>query len=130
MNITALDELVVEQGKPFKWWIAVQYPDGEIADLIADGHPNARFVVVPDYGEQPVIDVTHLDYIHIGRTFDSAEGEADRMQWSGYVEIPASVTDALEPWGRGIYELTVDNGAGDYVCVDRGVAVLERKVAP
>ena len=130
MNITELDEMVIEQGKPFKYYFAVEYPDGEIADLIADGYPDARFAIVPDYGQQPVIDVSHLDYIHVERGFDGEEGDPDRMQWSGYIEIPASLTNALEPWGRGLYELIVDNGAGDYVCVDRGVAVLERKVAP
>lgn len=127
------NEHVIEQGKPFSWWFAVEYPDGEIADLVADGYPNARFVVVPDYGEDPVIDVTQADYIHVERVYDAPITEHDRLQWSGYIEIPADGPDGtahLEPWGRGIYELTVSNGAGDIVPLDRGTAILERKVTP
>ncbi|MGB3328562.1 MAG: hypothetical protein WBA46_06370 [Thermomicrobiales bacterium] len=130
MSEETLKEHVIDQGEPFSWWFAVRYPDGEVADLIADGYPHARFVVIPAYGEDPVIDVSDADYIHVERVYDAPAGDPGRMQWSGYIEIPASITAALSPWGRGLYELRVENGAGDFVPVDKGTAILERKVIP
>lgn len=131
-TIVEIDELVIEQGKTFKWWFAVERADGSVADLVADGYSSARFVVVPDYGETPVIDVNQTNAIHLERVFDGPATEHDRMQWSGYIEIlPAGPggTTSLQPWGRGIYELIVSNVAGDVMCVDRGVAVLEQGAA-
>lgn len=132
MSIVEVDEIVIEQGKTFKWWIAVERTDGSVADLVADGYSIVRFVVAPTYGEDPVIDVNQTNYIHVERVFDGPINDHDRMQWSGYIEIPASGpggTASLQPWGRGIYEITVSNIAGDTMCVDRGTAVLELGVA-
>lgn len=118
-------DVVVEKGKTFRWWFAVDYPDDEVADLVADGYPHARFVVTTDWDDAPIIDINETNGIHIERLYDAPPNDPDRELWSGYLYVSAAATKLLNPWGVGSCELIVHNGSGDVITVIKGTAVLE-----
>lgn len=128
MTLPQTHDIILSQGKSFKYWFAVQYPDGEIADLAAEGYSVARMAIVPDYGAAPVLSIsTASGGIHLERMYDADVSDPDRRQWSGYIWISAAATALLEPWGRGPWELEIANSAGDVVQVLTGTAVLEQE---
>jgi hypothetical protein len=51
------------------------------------------------------------------------EADANGTEWSGYINMSAASTAALEDWGDGVYDFEVDNGS-DVIRVMQGTAVL------
>lgn len=132
-NTTRLP-LVIEQGKTFKFWWAVRYLDGTIADLAAagNGYTNGRFQVrdkPADQGGVIKIDLTTANGgVVIAKQFDADVSDPNRREWSGYLFASAATTGNLTAWGLGLCELVIDNGAGDVVTVLKTTAILEEAV--
>jgi hypothetical protein len=125
MTLPETFHFVIEQGKTFKWWFAIEYPDGQVANLPADGYSIARLQVRPmlanqAFGDAVLTLTTENGGIVLGLIPDGAG-----MIWSGYLYASPTTTATLTPWGLGLAELELDNGAGDVVAALRATAVLE-----
>lgn len=131
MTLPQTAHLEIEQGKTFQYWFSVVYPDGEIADLPADGYSTARMQVrqILDDGTigSVVLDLsTDNGRIQLERTYDLPEDDPDRQLWTGYLWVGATTTAALQPWGWGVFDLEIekDGNPDEVVSVLRGTAVL------
>src|SRR5690606_39617465 len=94
MALPQTAHLEIEQGKTFQYWFMVVYPDGEVADLVADGYSTARMQIRPvlDNGTigPVVLDLsTDNGRIQLERTYDLPEGDPQRELWSGYLWVGA-----------------------------------------
>ena len=131
MALPQTAHLEIEQGKTFQYWFMVVYPDGEVADLVADGYSTARMQIRPVLDNSTVGPVvldlsTDNGRIQLERTYDLPEGDPDRQLWSGYLWVGATTTAALQPWGWGVFDLEIekDGNPDEVVSVLRGTAVL------
>ena len=126
MTLPNWAELVFEQGKTFKFWFAVRYPDGEVADLAAEGYTTGRLTVRPDYDGPAVVQLTTENGgIVIEKMSDG--DPVGPMDWSGYLYMSATATAQLVEWGRGVYDFEAENGNEDVIPVLAGTAILQRE---
>ena len=127
MTLPNTTELIFEQGKTFKFWFAVRYPDGEVVDLATEGYTTGRLFVRPDYDEPTVVELTTAN----GGIVIEKQSDGDPvnpMDWSGYLYMSASATAALVDWGEGVFDFEAEHSNGDVIPVLVGTASLQREV--
>lgn len=122
-------EHAIVQGKTWRFWFAVQYPDGEVVDLPAEGYTTARMQVRSDYDQAVVFDLTTENGgIVLGLMSDG--DPVAPMDWSGYLYLPASTTAAAQPFGLGKYDLEAyhESSPDEVLDILKGPAVLVQEV--
>lgn len=117
-------DLVIRQGATLQVWFDVVFPDGSIADLpnVGDGYTIGRLQVRDkprSLGGTVLLDLnTDNGGVVLGLMTD-----ADGVQHSGYLYATAAATEALEPWGEGVHDFEVSDGANVHRLLE-GVATL------
>lgn len=119
MTLPERYSLTIKQGASLKRWWALKYPDGTIANLIAEGYGIGRLTVRPDYDEDAVLELTTDN----GGVVIDYQADADGRYWSGYFFASASTTAALTEWGDGVFDFEISNGTDD-IAVFEGPATL------
>ena len=119
-------EDAITQGADWTRYRAIEVEDtttGVVTTLDFTGY-TGRMTIRSDYDDEAALAITTDDYLSTTLVTDSA-GE----EWSLTIELPSAVTAALEDWGRGVYDLEVEDGFGNVTRVYEGIATLSREVS-
>jgi hypothetical protein len=111
--------LTIYAGATLKRWYRLVYPAGTVVDLEAVGYDTGRLTIRDTYGGDAIVELTTDN----GGVSVVQEADATGTEWSGYINMSAASTAALEDWGDGVYDFEVDNGS-DVIRVMQGTAVL------
>lgn len=85
----------------------------------------ARLAIRPDYGEDAVLTGSTTD----GRISTALVTDDDGNEYSLTITFVNAVTAALADWGRGVWDLEVEDSFGHVTRLYHGYAVLSREVS-
>lgn len=117
------EDAIVQGAEWYRMFLFTYTDDGETWETWPDDTYDGVMTVKADYDSEPIIEATTDNgMVTVG------EQGTDPHKYTIQIALPSSVTEALEPWGRGVWDLFVIDSLGHRTMVCKGIAELKRMV--
>jgi len=121
VDLTGEDAIV--QGMDWYRFFLLDYVEDGVTITWPDDSFTGVMTVKETYDSEPIIEATTENGMLV-----LGEQGTDPYIYTIAVMLPHTVTETLEPWGRGVWDLFVVDGFNHRTMVYKGKAELARKV--
>lgn len=117
------EDAIVQGADWYRFFLLDYSDDGVTFHTWPDDTYTGVMTVRADYDSPVIFEATTAN----GRLELGEQGTAPNL-YTIAIMLPHSLTSTLEPWGRGVWDLFVDDAFGHRTMVYKGKAELARKV--